>query len=113
MSVTRKPSARFSIVHKALADIEERLMDAPLNPEAVELHRAVARMNRDVLLWVTQPPSDAEKARVIEEVLDLTLRAMRAGRKSSAPLSSTAPEAPRPAPQPPPLKRPTSKRPKR
>ncbi len=89
MSAVRRPSARFSIAQKALADIAERLMDAPVTPDVIELHREAARMNREVLRWTTEPPPDAHKAQVVEEILALTLKVMRAVRSSnSAPVKS-------------------------
>ena len=83
MSAVRRPSARFSIVHKALDDIAERLMDMPVTPEVIELHREAGRMNREVLRWTTEPPPDAHKAHVVEQVLALTLKVMRAARRPS------------------------------
>lgn len=78
-------SIRFDIVRTALADIIERLAEMPVNAEVRELRIQAATFSRVVREWDAQPPSEAQRVEVTNSVIDLNVKVIALGRKSSTP----------------------------
>jgi hypothetical protein len=76
-------SIRFDIVRTALADIVERLAEMPMTPEVRELRIQAASFSRMVREWDAKPPNEAQRAEVTNNVIDLNVKVMALGRKST------------------------------
>jgi hypothetical protein len=78
-------SIRFDIVRTALADIIERLAEMPVNAEVRELRIQAATFSRVVREWDALPPTEAQRVEVTNSVIDLNVKVIALGRKSSTP----------------------------
>jgi hypothetical protein len=78
----KTPSARFSIVQKAIAETRERLDELPRTPEVMDLYDWAKTFERESARWVAHPPDDERKREVLEQVLALTLRVMQIAREA-------------------------------
>jgi hypothetical protein len=78
-------SIRFDIVRTALADIIERLAEMPVNAEVRELRIQAATFSRVVREWDALPPTEAQRVEVTNGVIDLNVKVIALGRKSSTP----------------------------
>jgi hypothetical protein len=76
-------SIRFDIVRTALADIVERLAEMPVNAEVRELRIQAATFSRIIREWDAKPPAEAQRVEVTNNVIDLNVKVIALGRKTS------------------------------
>ena len=78
-------SIRLDIVRTALADIVERLAEMPADAEVRELRMQAASFSRVVREWDTRPPNEKQRAEMTNAVIDLNVKVIALGNKSTPP----------------------------
>jgi hypothetical protein len=74
------PSTRIAIVRQALDDIVERLGEMPASSRVLELRLKADSYQRVVRDWDADPPSEAVRASVLKNVLELNVAVIEAGK---------------------------------
>ncbi len=78
-------SIRLDIVRTALADIVERLAEMPADADVRELRMQAASFSRVVREWDARPPDEEQRAEMTKSVIDLNVKVIALGKKSSPP----------------------------
>jgi hypothetical protein len=71
-------STRLSILEHALADVAERLEELPPSQDADALRALARQYETERALWEEHPPDEETRAAVLESVLELSVRVIKA-----------------------------------